>query len=166
MGVVTNSVQPGIFDPPDAVLDKVLLQIGVALVQIRHGLVKPSPDIEVAVGCRNIGIADRSGPVIRAGEFRPLVDPIRRGQVLHPPMIAPAVIKYLIHNHFHPFFVNGGTKFGEFFIGSDAGIGQIVIGDRIAMIGVFFLVILLKRIEPEGSDSQILQVIQVVGDPL
>ena len=74
------------------------------------------------------------------------------------------MIEYHVHHHFHTFGVSRIYQFAEFFIVTEAAVYLIVIGDGIAMVWTFFHIIFLDRVDPDGSDTQIVQVIQMIFD--
>ena len=86
------------------------------------------------------------------------IEPVFWRHILEQVVLAAAMIE------FHTFGVSRIYQFAEFFIVTEAAVYLIVIGDGIAMVWTFFHIIFLDRVEPDGSDTQIVQVIQMIFD--
>ena len=161
MGVLADSVDPGIFDPPDAVLDEIVGNERIPVVQVRHPPVEPPVGEEFPLGRSSMRI-DRS-PFVVAGSHEGVVEvqPVPARKVVHPPMGAAAVIEYHVHHDLHSVVMGLPDESDIFFHGSETGVHRIIVGNCVAVIGPCG--ILLDRIEPDGRDSEVLDVVEMVG---
>ena len=147
MGILTNSVNPGIFNPPDTVLYQVVGHERILVVEVGHAPVEPSVREELFLRWGRMRVD--SCPLVVAGSDEGVVEvePVTGGQVLHPPMGTSAVVEYHVHNHFHP-VVMGLLDKGEILIHrSETRIDRVVISDRITVVGTGR--VLLDRVEPD-----------------
>ena len=95
-----------------------------------------------------------------------IIDPGLRGQVLHPPMSSAAMIGHHVHDDLQPLVVSLLNESPVEFVGSVAGIDEIIVGAGIAVIGVFLFVVQKQRCRPDGGGAKADQVVEVVDDAL
>ena len=106
IGIHTQTVQIRELNPPYSPLLEILQQIGVLKVHIRHRFIEPAAIAELTVVLRGIDIVVGSEDIIGIGELGELVDPIRIGQVFHPPMSSTAVIRHHVHQYLQSFLMS------------------------------------------------------------
>ncbi len=71
-----------------------------------------------------------------------------------------------IHDEFHAALVHCLAQLYIIFVGAKPGIYFIIICGGVAMIGIFRLVVLEQRVDPNGRDPQILDVLEMIGNSL
>ncbi len=162
-----NTVQIGIFRPPDGILHQIVFHKRIAVVHIRHGGIKPTVFVSESVCFRSIGIKLRCLAVIASFEtffsVFPLMNPVLRRQILNHPVVQTPVIRHKIHDEFHVSFVKFGRKPFKIFIGTETRINFIQICRSVSVIGIIFLVIQSKRCIPECRCAQFLDIVQMLN---
>ena len=164
MRILADAVDAGVFDPPDAVLDQVVGDQRIVLVQVGHALVEPAVGEEFALGRGGVGIDGRPFVVARADELVVEIEPVFRRQVLHPPVAAAAMVEDHVHDDLHAACVGLVDEVDVLFHRAETRVDVIVIGDGIAVVGAGG--VLLDRVEPDGRDAEVLDVVQVVHHAL
>ena len=79
IGIYAQTVQVGIFHPPDRPLLEIFQQVRVLQVHIRHRMVEPTAVTELTVKIRSVDIIVRREAVVRVRELIELVNPVGVG---------------------------------------------------------------------------------------
>jgi len=77
-------------------------------------------------------------------------------------MLISTMIEDHIHDYFQPFTMRLLHQVPEFLVASETTVYLIIVGNGISMIGPFFHIIFLNRIEPYTRHSQIDNIIQMI----
>ena len=134
MGILANTVDAGVFNPPDTALNQEAGYVAVALVQVRHGLGKPTVycNLIFVFGCMNVLYA---GCLIRSTDiFRFEVEPILGRLVAEQEVVAAAVVENHVHDYFQSLFMSLVDHSEKIFVGTIAAVYLEVIGDGITMV--------------------------------
>ena len=133
----------------------------MALVQIRHGLHKPSVCKGLNVRLCGIGIPQRRASVCGGREGSAVIDPIFGGRVCDPGMLIAAVIHDHVHDHLHVPIAGCIRQLPVVCIRSKTRVYAVVIGRGIAVVGPLGLVILQNGIQPNGRKPHAIKVVEV-----
>jgi len=169
-------------DPPDAVLQKVLLDDGIFRIEIRKDAEKPTVGEIAAEALRSVGIGERFKWIVADGFvlldaiegrfdgreriemfLRSAVKPVRQRRIFDPRMMRAHMIGNGVEENLDALLVGSGDE-------------VLIIGERAEMrihgvevhgaITVIILrgAILNDRGEPEGGDAEILEIGQMLAD--
>ena len=164
--VHAQTVQIGIFDPPDSPLLEVFEQILVLQIHVRHRFVEPSAVGELLVVLRSVDVVVGSEAVIGVGELRELVDPVLIRQIFHPPVCAAAMVRHHVHQNLQPFLVCLCNHVCIECIGAVARINMVVIGASVAVVRPCFLVIAEHRRRPDCGTTEFGDMVKTIDDTL
>ena len=164
MGILADTVDAGVLDPPDTVLDQVVGDQRIVLVQVGHTAVEPAVGEEFALGRSRVRIDRRPLVVAGADEGVVEIEPVAGRQVAHPPVAAAAVVEDHVHDDLHAAGVGLVNEVDVLLHGAEARIDVIVVRDGVAVVGAG--VVLLDRVEPDGRHAQVVDVVEMVHDTL
>ncbi len=163
-GVLANAGQPGVFDPPQGVLDQVAGEVRVALVEVRHRADEPAVGEAGAIRRRRMRILHGGAAMVGRREVAAVVDPVLRRQVAHPPVLRADVVEHHVHDDADALRPGLARQRTEVLVAAHARIGAVQVGDRIAMVGVGGLVVLQHRRGPQLGEAHAGDVVQVLAD--
>ena len=106
-------------------------------------------------GCAEVGLR-KLGPV--------LMYPVCGWDIAYEPMLITCMVKDDIHDHLHVSLVQLVNQPNIIVIASKAAVDGIVIRDSIAVIAFIGLIVFHDRVEPEGCNTHILQVVKLLSD--
>ena len=93
-----------------------------------------------------------------------VVDPIRRWQLLHPPVLRPTVVHDHVHDDLHAFGACCVHKRFVFFIASKPAVHLVIIRGGVAVVRPSGLVVFQNGIQPNGREAHVVQVVQLLLD--
>ena len=100
VGIQTETIYTGVFDPPDVVLGEIILNVGVVLVHIGHVAIEPAVEHLFGIGCCSMRVGNGAVPEVGVGIFWPLVYPAFHGHIADEPMLGAYVVVHQILNDF------------------------------------------------------------------
>ena len=164
-GVLPDAGEPGVLDPPQRVLDQVARQFWITLVEVGHRGHEPTLGERSAVRRRCMRVLNRRSAMVGGRERRAAVDPVLCWQVAHPPVPGADVVEHHIHDQADPTRLGFPGQRAIVFVGAEARIGPVQVGDRVAVIRVGRLVVLQQRRGPELGEAHARNVGQVLANP-
>ena len=166
IGVHAQTVQVGVFHPPDGPLLEILQDKGIVQVHIRHGRYEPAAFLTVTVGLGGVGIHihGEQGVHLHVGLVH--VIPVLEGRIVHPPVSRAAVVGDNVHDHLQAVLVAFGHKGLVQGVVSEAGVDVVVVGAGIAVVTLLRLVVQQQRGAPDGRSTQVRYIVQVIDDAL
>ena len=84
--------------------------------------------------------------------------------VLHPGVVAAAVVEDHVHDDLHAPPVGIVDEVDIFLVGAEARVHPVIVGGRVAVIGTAFHIVLQDGVEPDRRDAQVLDIIHVLFD--
>ena len=137
----------------------------VALVQVGHRLCEPAVYIFNFVVIRTVGVGLRHRLVTGLHEMILEVKPVIGRFIGKEEMFASAVVKDHIHYDLQTFIMGGTNQLAKLFIITEARIDFIIIRNGIPVIRTFGHIVLQDRIQPDGGNAQVGEIIQMIGYP-
>ena len=165
MRILSDTVDPSIFNPPDTVLDQVRSHVPVTLVQVGHRLGKPAVYIFYFVVIRTVSVGLRHRLVTGLHEIILEVEPVVGRFIFKEEMFASAVVKDHIHYDLQSLIMSRANQLAKLFIITEARIDFIIISNGIPVIGAFGHIVLQDRIQPNSGNAQVGEIIQMIGYP-
>ena len=159
IGVLANAVYAAMRDPPDGVLNQIFRHVRVLLVQVGHGGHEPAVDHAALVVVRHVGVEIGLLVVVGLHVVVEVVKPVVAGHVLHPGVVAAAVVEDHVHHHLHAFLVGLVDQSLVILVGAEAWVYAVVVCRGIAMVGAAFHVVLQHGVQPDGRHAQIFDVV-------
>ena len=164
--VNAQSVQVGIFHPPDGPLLEVLEYERIVEVHVRHGGHEPAALLTGEVGLRRMGIHIDGEQGVHLHVLGETVDPVLERGVLHPPVSGAAMVGDDVHYDLeaclvrlcHIFLIQG--------VVSEARVDVVIVGACVSVIRFHFLVVEQQGGVPDCRGAQIDYVIKMVDEAL
>ena len=166
IGVHPESVQSGVFRPPDGPLLEILEHEGVLQVHVRHGRDKPAALLALQVPLRGMRVHVHGEERIHLHVGLVHMVPVLERRVLHPPVGGAAVVGHNVHDHLEPTLMRLLNKGLVQRIVSEPGVYMIIVRAGIAVVGLPGLVVQQQRRAPDGRGAQVFHIVQMVYDAL
>ena len=166
IGVLANTRQAEILDPPDRVLDQVVGEQRVALVEVGHRVREPAVGVGGLVVFRRVRVLVRRAGVRRLGTRFRDVDPGSRRQVGHPPVIAAGVVGDHVHDDADALVAGLVDEGGVALVTAETRIDLVEVRRCVAVIRAFLHRVLEYGIQPDLRESQVGDVIEVPAHAL
>ncbi len=166
IGVDAQAGQPGVFDPPDIVLYQIGRHQRVGLVHVRHALAKPAGGEVLPVSPGTVWVLHRDPVMAGWDEFAAMVSPVRRRHVLHPPVAAADMRQHHILDDADAALARLRRQALEVGIAAVARIDAVMVGRRVAMVGVGGHVVLDQRSGPDLGEAHAGDVVEAVDHAL
>ena len=164
ISILADAIDTAVLDPPDGILDQVFRHMRILLVEVGHRGNKPAVQHPVAVVVGSVRIEVDLLVVICLHVIVQVIEPVLARDVLHPGMIAAAVVEDHVHNDLHTSLVSIVDEVDIFLVGAETWVYTVIVGCRITVIGTTLHIIFQYGIEPDCRDAQVLDIIHVLFD--
>ena len=166
IGVDAQAIDAGKLDPIGVSLSQIVENQRVSQIVIGHIVVEPPFFEQRDVVFAQIGIRPDGNIVIGARKLRPLMEPIVRRQVFHPPMLYATMIWHNIHYQFQTMHM---TRIGQTFVvvvHTETRVDFVIIGAGVMMIRITRIVVVEQRRRPQRRRAEVGNVPQMVDNSL
>ena len=167
IGVHADTVDARSLYPPLTVLDEVAHEMGIALVEVGHGLDKPSVNGFLHILLRSVGVEDGGELIACLKAVVGIIEPVLRRWVEVPGMVVAAMVEDHIHHHLQSTLVAFVDELLIFSVCTEARIHFIVIGGGVSVVRAVHAVVVgpvvfQDRCEPQGSNAKVGEVVEVL----
>ena len=146
--------------------DEVLRHQRIVLVQVRHRRHEPAVVELAAIRLGPVRVDAQRLAVVGADVAVPLVDPVVARQIVHPPMVQPAVVDDHVHDEADAASPSRFRQRQEFLVRAEARVHAVEISGGIAVVGVLRHRVFQYRIQPNRGEAEASNVVQALGNAL
>jgi hypothetical protein len=164
-GVDAETVEAGLFGPPDGVLDEITGDCGVFLVEIGERVGEPAFGDVALIAPRSMGIGERSEVSLGYGVvLEGAVKPGGVGAVADPGMGGADVVGDGVEDELHVAGVESRSEAFKVVEGAEVFVDGVHVGGAVAVI-TLVAVVLIDGGNPDRGDAELLQVVQMRRSP-
>ena len=162
IGVLADAIDVHPFNPPNACLNQIIHHQAILMIEVGHGLHKPSVGSVFVAGLSGVWVIYGCCAIRCRHKLAIIVEPIVARTVGKQEVLAAAMVKHNVKYVFNAFGVCCLNETLGFVHRAVARIGFIEIGDGIAMKRLLWHIVFQYRSGPNSCHTKVAQIVETL----